>query len=135
MHGRRNRKKKRREMQGLPYTLSRMKLLRFHDNVRPTYFGTFSKRSAVLSGRRPLRTDQQMFDYEVDSDAEWEDEGEGEELSDSEGEKEKEKEEEESEEEEEVCCSSLFPLSPLTLQLSIFPPVLLMLVAGQMGGT
>eukprot|EP00026_Physarum_polycephalum_P003981 Phypoly_transcript_03998.p1 GENE.Phypoly_transcript_03998~~Phypoly_transcript_03998.p1 ORF type:complete len:743 (+),score=218.56 Phypoly_transcript_03998:3-2231(+) len=103
MHGKRNRKrdKKRRaeKLQGLPPALSNMKLLRFHDNVRPAYYGTFSKRSAVLTGRRPLRTDDAVFDYEVDSDAEWEDEGEGEELSESEGEK--DKEEEESEEEEE----------------------------------
>ncbi len=76
-----------------------MKLLRFHDNTRPAYFGTFSKTSKVVTGRRPFVQDEKLFDYEVDSDAEWEEEGEGEVLS-SEDEKDKEEEEDDDEEEE-----------------------------------
>lgn len=101
MRGKRNRKKRNRtaQLQGLPGTLSRMKLLVFHDNVRPAYYGTFSKPSTAICGSNPFVMDSTLFDYEVDSDAEWEDEGEGEALSDSEGEKEEEEEDDEEDEE------------------------------------
>ncbi|KAL1139326.1 hypothetical protein AAG570_006312 [Ranatra chinensis] len=45
------------------------KLLQFHDNRRPPYWGTWRKKSKY-----------EFFDYEVDSDSEWEDEEEGESL-------------------------------------------------------
>jgi Chromatin assembly factor 1 subunit A len=32
----------------------RMKLLKFAEDVRPPYWGTFSKKSTAVSGRRPL---------------------------------------------------------------------------------
>ena len=51
----------------------RMKLLQFHEDVRPPYFGTFSKRSNAVSGRRPLGKAQEL-DYDNDSEAEWEEE-------------------------------------------------------------
>ena len=35
----------------------RMKLLQFHSNVRPAYFGSWRKRSRVISGRAPFRMD------------------------------------------------------------------------------
>ncbi|TRZ02844.1 hypothetical protein DNTS_026718 [Danionella cerebrum] len=63
----------------------RMKLLQFHDNYRPAYWGTWSKKSAFISPRFPLKMDKELLDYEVDSDEEWEEEEPGESLSHSEG--------------------------------------------------
>ncbi|RLN27307.1 hypothetical protein BBO99_00003602 [Phytophthora kernoviae] len=60
-----------------------MKLLQFHENTRPAYCGTFSKRSRIFhGGRRPL-SQYAKFDYSVDSDDEWEEEEPGESLSDA----------------------------------------------------
>lgn len=36
----------------------RMKLLQFHSNVRPPYYGSWRKKSGVISGRAPFRTDK-----------------------------------------------------------------------------
>jgi hypothetical protein len=33
---------------------SRMKLRQFHEDIRPPYYGTYSKRSATVTGRRPF---------------------------------------------------------------------------------
>uniref|UniRef100_A0A672K679 Chromatin assembly factor 1 subunit A-like n=1 Tax=Sinocyclocheilus grahami TaxID=75366 RepID=A0A672K679_SINGR len=63
----------------------RMKLLHFHDNYRPAYWGTWCKKSTHISPRCPLRQDKELLDYEVDSDEEWEEEEPGESLSHSEG--------------------------------------------------
>ena len=43
-----------------------MKLLQFHRNYRPAYFGTFRK-ATVLSGRHPFKKDTKLFDYDIDS--------------------------------------------------------------------
>ncbi|CAH1390004.1 unnamed protein product [Nezara viridula] len=59
------------------------KLLQFHDNRRPPYWGTWRKKSSFVGPRKPLGLDKKTFDYEVDSDSEWEDEGEGEENQNS----------------------------------------------------
>uniref|UniRef100_A0A8D3CSJ5 Chromatin assembly factor 1, subunit A (p150) n=1 Tax=Scophthalmus maximus TaxID=52904 RepID=A0A8D3CSJ5_SCOMX len=67
-----------------------MKLLQFHKNYRPAYWGTWSKKSSYVSPRCPLRRDKDLLDYEVDSDEEWEEEEPGESLSHSEGEDEEE---------------------------------------------
>ncbi|XP_071343518.1 chromatin assembly factor 1 subunit A [Trachinotus anak] len=67
-----------------------MKLLQFHENYRPAYWGTWSKKSSHISPRCPLRHDKDLLDYEVDSDEEWEEEEPGESLSHSEGEDEEE---------------------------------------------
>ncbi|XP_034387188.1 chromatin assembly factor 1 subunit A [Cyclopterus lumpus] len=67
-----------------------MKLLQFHANYRPAYWGTWSKKSSHISPRCPLKRDKDLFDYEVDSDEEWEEEEPGESLSHSEGEDEEE---------------------------------------------
>ncbi|XP_036971334.1 chromatin assembly factor 1 subunit A [Acanthopagrus latus] len=67
-----------------------MKLLQFHENYRPAYWGTWSKKSSHISPRCPLRQDKDVLDYEVDSDEEWEEEEPGESLSHSEGEDEEE---------------------------------------------
>ncbi|EDV92135.1 chromatin assembly factor 1 subunit A-B [Drosophila grimshawi] len=79
-----------------PWT--RAKYLQFADNRRPPYYGTWRKRSQLISARRPLGQDKVHFDYEVDSDCEWEEEEPGESLSASEDEKERESEEESEEE-------------------------------------
>uniref|UniRef100_A0A8C9WZS7 Chromatin assembly factor 1, subunit A (p150) n=1 Tax=Sander lucioperca TaxID=283035 RepID=A0A8C9WZS7_SANLU len=62
-----------------------MKLLQFHANYRPAYWGTWSKKSLHISPRCPIRQDKDLLDYEVDSDEEWEEEEPGESLSHSEG--------------------------------------------------
>eukprot|EP00054_Salpingoeca_dolichothecata_P015612 m.90364 g.90364 ORF g.90364 m.90364 type:complete len:545 (+) comp21579_c0_seq1:729-2363(+) len=54
----------------------RMKLLQFWEDVRPPYYGTFSKQSAKITARRPLNQDTEIFDYDYDSEAEWEPEDE-----------------------------------------------------------
>ena len=36
---------------------SRMRLLSFHEDHRPAYFGTVSRKSAIISGRRPFAKD------------------------------------------------------------------------------
>lgn len=60
-----------------------MKLLQFHENHRPAFYGTFGGRSRVFrGGRRPL-AHYKKFDYTVDSDDEWEEEEPGESLSDA----------------------------------------------------
>ncbi|XP_076880610.1 chromatin assembly factor 1 subunit A [Brachyhypopomus gauderio] len=63
----------------------RMKLLHFHENYRPAYWGTWRKKSLSISSRCPFRQDKELLDYEVDSDEEWEEEEPGESLSHSEG--------------------------------------------------
>ncbi|XP_026091849.1 chromatin assembly factor 1 subunit A-like [Carassius auratus] len=72
---------------GVPdrHRYGRMKLLQFHDNYRPAYWGTWCKKSTCISPRFPLRQDKDLLDYEVDSDEEWEEEEPGESLSHSEG--------------------------------------------------
>ncbi|XP_064083456.1 chromatin assembly factor 1 subunit A-B-like [Macrobrachium nipponense] len=68
------------------------KFLKFCENQRPAYWGTWSKKSSCVSARRPFAQDA-IFDYEYDSDDDWEEEETGESLSDSEGEEKEEKEE------------------------------------------
>ncbi|XP_013169862.1 PREDICTED: chromatin assembly factor 1 subunit A-B-like [Papilio xuthus] len=61
----------------------RPKLLSFHENRRPPYWGTWRKRSTFVTPRRPFQQDQKHVDYEVDSDEEWEEEQEGESIDGS----------------------------------------------------
>ena len=35
----------------------RMKLLQFHTNIRPAYYGSWRKKSKIISGRRPIKMD------------------------------------------------------------------------------
>ncbi|KAF9169408.1 Chromatin assembly factor 1, subunit A [Mortierella sp. AD011] len=58
----------------------RMRLLQFAENYRPAYYGTWSKQSKSISGRRFLGKDIELIDYEFDSEAEWEEDEEGEEC-------------------------------------------------------
>ncbi|KAF7727736.1 hypothetical protein EC973_007195 [Apophysomyces ossiformis] len=65
--------------QNLRSTL-KMKLLQFAEDVRPAYYGTWTKQSDVLTGRRPLAKDNELIDYDHDSEAEWGVESEGEDI-------------------------------------------------------
>ncbi|KNC97636.1 uncharacterized protein SPPG_07105 [Spizellomyces punctatus DAOM BR117] len=56
------------------------KLLQFHENFRPAYWGTWSKKSTRVTGRRPFAKDIDLLEYDYDSEAEWEEEEPGEEL-------------------------------------------------------
>ena len=64
--------------------LNKKKFLRFLEDTRPAYFGTWSKTSSVVTGRNPLGKDTSFLDYDVDSEAEWEegDDEVGEDLND-----------------------------------------------------
>ncbi|KAJ8718548.1 hypothetical protein PYW08_002785 [Mythimna loreyi] len=61
----------------------RPKLLSFHENRRPPYWGTWRKKSASVGPRRPFGQDEKQVDYEADSDEEWEEEQEGESIDGS----------------------------------------------------
>lgn len=64
-----------------------VKLLQFAENHRPAFFGTFSRRSKLISGRHPFGKDTEL-DYECDSADEWDEDEEGEDLLDCEADKE-----------------------------------------------
>ncbi|GFO24527.1 chromatin assembly factor 1 subunit a, partial [Plakobranchus ocellatus] len=66
--------------EALKKVLHRVKLLQFHTDYRPPYYGTWRKKPK-LSPRNPWKKDESLFDYEVDSDDEWEEEEPGESLS------------------------------------------------------
>ncbi len=53
------------------------KVLIFHENERPGYFGTFTRRSRLIKPRRPFARDDVAIDYVYDSGAEWGEEEEG----------------------------------------------------------
>eukprot|EP00897_Mesotaenium_endlicherianum_P005339 jgi/Mesen1/4833/ME000243S03998 len=77
----------------------RRKLLQFHENNRPAFWGSQSCKSSSISARRPFGKDQ-CTDYSVDSDEEWEEEEPGESLTDSEKDDNEDKAEMKEEEEE-----------------------------------
>lgn len=56
------------------------KVLIFHEDTRPGYFGTFTKPSAVVGPRTPFAKDAVAFDYGYDSSEDWEEEGGGDDL-------------------------------------------------------
>lgn len=64
-------------------TKLRAKFLMFHENRRPPYYGTWSKKSEFVKARNPFGEDKKLFDYEVDSDDDWEEEEQGESLTGS----------------------------------------------------
>ncbi|SCZ95821.1 BZ3500_MvSof-1268-A1-R1_Chr8-1g09820 [Microbotryum saponariae] len=53
-----------------------VKLLKFHDDVRPGYVGTWTKWSRTIRPRAPLEVDRALINYEYDSEADWEEEDE-----------------------------------------------------------
>ena len=77
---------------------NRFKFLSFHEDVRPPYHGTWSKKSHGVNPRNPFKKDRKFFDYDYDSEAEWE-EGDNEAGEDIENaaDDEEEKDEEEAE--------------------------------------
>lgn len=60
-----------------------VKLLQFDENHRPAYYGTWFRRSATATGRRPFGKDSSL-DYDYDSEEDWDEEEDGENLSDPE---------------------------------------------------
>ncbi|KAJ3150293.1 Chromatin assembly factor 1, subunit A [Geranomyces michiganensis] len=83
----------RREPAALPSTATALpsgwKLLQFHTDLRPAYWGGWNKTSKVISGRRPFAQDSALLEYDYDSEAEWEEEEPGEVIgSDNEDDKE-----------------------------------------------
>ncbi|KAI8843972.1 hypothetical protein BJ741DRAFT_589692 [Chytriomyces cf. hyalinus JEL632] len=60
----------------------RWKFLKFQEDYRPPYFGTWTKKSRVIKGKNPWAKDVGggVLNYEVDSEAEWEEDEPGEEL-------------------------------------------------------
>jgi len=54
---------------------NRLKFLKFFEDYRPPYRGTWSKpRSRNVSGRRPFGKEETYLNYDIDSEAEWEEE-------------------------------------------------------------
>ena len=68
---------------------NKYKFLGFHEDHRPPYHGTWSKKSSLVTGRKPFGKDSEFLNYDVDSEAEWEQEDEdGEDCDKSDGEEE-----------------------------------------------
>ncbi|XP_018647120.1 hypothetical protein Smp_169140 [Schistosoma mansoni] len=61
----------------------RAKLFQFVENYRPAYYGTWRRRSRIVTGRRPFARDDYQLDYSIDSDDEWEEEEPGESITQS----------------------------------------------------
>lgn len=61
---------------------NKLKFLKFFEDYRPPYHGTWSKpKSRFVSGRHPFGKDESHLNYEIDSEAEWDEEAEdGEDL-------------------------------------------------------
>lgn len=57
-----------------------VKLLQFHENYRPPYYGTWRRTSSAIRSRRPLGRETSL-DYDYDSDEDW---GEDENIDDAE---------------------------------------------------
>ncbi|GAA5848684.1 hypothetical protein JCM8547_004595 [Rhodosporidiobolus lusitaniae] len=55
-----------------------VKVLKFADDVRPGYVGTWTKTSRVVGFRTPFARESALLNYDYDSEVEWEDEPEGE---------------------------------------------------------
>ncbi|KAK4510797.1 uncharacterized protein ATC70_005231 [Mucor velutinosus] len=57
----------------------KMKLLQFHEDVRPAYYGTWTKEESVVMGRTPFAK-HEALDYEYDSEAEWDHDVDGDDI-------------------------------------------------------
>ena len=75
---------------------NKYRFLSFHEDTRPPYHGTWSKKSYLVTGRRPFGKDTSHLNYDYDSEAEWEegDDEMGEDVEDETKDKEEEIEEE-----------------------------------------
>ncbi|KZV69641.1 hypothetical protein PENSPDRAFT_735220 [Peniophora sp. CONT] len=58
------------------------KVLIFHEDARPGYFGTFTRRSRLIGGRSPLVKDDAVLDYGYESGDDWNEEEGGEDVAD-----------------------------------------------------
>lgn len=60
----------------------KMKLLLFHEDVRPAYYGTWAKALGrnIVNGKRPFAKDTEVLNYEYDSEAEWDHDVEGDDI-------------------------------------------------------
>jgi chromatin assembly factor 1 subunit A len=78
------------------------KFLRFHEDIRPAYHGTWSKKSSIVTGRTPFAKDTKFLNYDYDSEAEWEegDDEVGEDIENDAGDDEEENEDEEVDDED-----------------------------------
>jgi chromatin assembly factor 1 subunit A len=65
---------------------NKYRFLSFHEDCRPPYHGTWSKRSTIVTGKSPFAKDTTHLDYDYDSEAEWEegDDEIGEDIEDEE---------------------------------------------------
>jgi chromatin assembly factor 1 subunit A len=73
-----------------------MRYVHFDEDVRPPYWGTWTKPVTPEELKRVARSpfsQLDLFDYEYDSEAEWEEPGEGEDLEDDDGEEDDDEEE------------------------------------------
>ncbi|GAA5798116.1 hypothetical protein HPULCUR_003516 [Helicostylum pulchrum] len=73
----------------------KMKLILFNEDVRPAYYGTWSKQSKTVRGRRPFAKDTSVLDYDYDSEAEWDYDVDGDDIHTLEPDDEPDDEEEE----------------------------------------
>jgi chromatin assembly factor 1 subunit A len=62
------------------------KILIFHDDLRPGYFGTWTRSSCVIGARTPFAKDVVALDYGYDSGLEWDEEDANGDNVDEEGE-------------------------------------------------
>jgi hypothetical protein len=97
-----------------------LKLLKFEENYRPAYLGTWRKcpPSGSVNARRPFGRVPDV-DYEYESDAEW-DEGEdpeGESLSDIDDDEEEDDEEDVNEENDNVSCAESADVSLIVFMI------------------
>jgi chromatin assembly factor 1 subunit A len=75
---------------------NKYRFLSFHEDCRPAYHGTWTKRSSSVTGKTPFGKETTVFDYDYDSEAEWE-EGDDEIGEDVEDEAKNQEEEEDEE--------------------------------------
>lgn len=73
---------------------NRVNTYSYWEDTRPAYVGTWSKKSRLITGRRPFAQDEEMLRYDYDSEEEWEEEGEGEDIAMSDGSRDEEDDEE-----------------------------------------
>jgi hypothetical protein len=74
---------------------NKYRFLSFHEDYRPPYRGTWSKRSKLVTGRTPFNKDSTYLDYDYESEDEWEegDDEVGEDVDDDAKNQEEEEEE------------------------------------------
>lgn len=92
----------------------RLRLFQFAENYRPAYYGTWSKRSKYINGRRFLSKDTDLIEYDIDSEAEWEEDEEGEECKSDEDDEDADEMGSELEEEVQYDCFALVRLTSLS---------------------